>query len=253
MDSLLRKSASLKTELIKSFRADRLNVFIYESRRQTAAAAAAAVAAEIRRLIAERGRAVGIFSSASSQTLFLGELVGIPEIGWTRVIGFHLDEYLGASEDSPQSSRKFLIDRLVRKVPMAEFHGLRGEAANPEAVCANYAALLDSRPPDFAVPAIGEDGRLASIASSGCDFDDPAVVRVVDLDGSRRAISLTIPTILKCQRLFVVAPGERLGQAVRGAVEGEITPHCPASILRTHPDAHLFLDRESAGRIIQPR
>ncbi len=214
------------------------------------AAAATAVAAEIRRLIDERGRAIGLFASATSQNEFLDELVKTSEIEWTRVIGFHLDEYLGMGEDAPQSFRKFLIDRLVKRVPIAEFHGLRGEAANPEAVCVNYAALLDSRPPDFAALGIGEDGRLASIAPPVCAFTDPSVVRIVELDGVRRAISLTIPTIMKCVRLFVIAPGQRKQQAVRDALEGEVAAACPASILRTHPDAHLFLDRKSAAQIL---
>ncbi|MCI0388622.1 MAG: glucosamine-6-phosphate deaminase, partial [Acidobacteria bacterium] len=137
------KSITIATEgLIENFRAGHLNVYVYGSRQQMGAAAAAAVAAEIRRLVSERNRAIGIFASAPSQNEFLDELVKSSDLEWTRVIGFHLDEYLGMNEEAPQSFRRFLIDRLVKRVPMSEFHGLRGEAANPQAVCANYAALL---------------------------------------------------------------------------------------------------------------
>jgi glucosamine-6-phosphate deaminase len=236
--------------LITSFRSNKLNVYVFDSRRQVGKAAAEAVAAEMRRLIAERGRAIGVFASAPSQDEFLGELVKAEAIEWTRVIGFHVDERLGMDEDSPQSHRRYLIDRLVKRVPMAEFHGLRGEAANPEAVCANYAALLKSRPLDFAALDLGEDGSLASINPRVCDFNEPAMVRVVEPDeASRRAISLTTPAIMACPKLFLIAPGATKLEAVRRMIEGEITTACPASILRTHEGAHLFLDRDSAARI----
>ncbi len=227
--------------MINSFRADKLNVYVFESRQQALKAAADEVAAETRRLIHERGRAIGLFASAPSQSEFLDELVKAEDIEWTRVIGFHLDEHLGADEDSPQSRRRFLINRLVKRIPIAEFHGLRGEAANPEAVCANYAALLKTRPPDFATLDLGENGRLASINPRVCDFTDPAAARVVELDETpHRAISLTIPAIMACPKLFLIATDEANQKAVRETIEGEITTSCPASILRTHADASLF-------------
>ncbi len=261
------KGIRLPEGLIDSFRADLLNVYVYRSRQEMGAAAAAAAAEYITRSIAELGRAVGIFASAPSQTEFLNALVNTPGIEWTRVIGFHLDEYLGMDEGSPQSFRRYLLERLVKKVPMAEFHGLRGEAANPDAVCANYAALLKFRSPDFAALGIGENGHLAFIDPPVCDFNDSAIVRTVELDEAcrlqqvhdgafasmdevpRRAITLTIPAIMSCRRLFVIVPGVRKQKAVREAIEGEITTKCPASILRRHHDAHLFLDGDAAAAI----
>ena len=121
---------------------------------------------------------------------------------------------------------------------MAEFHGIRGEAANPQAVCANYAALLKTRPPDFAVFEIGENGELAAIDSSNCDFNDSSIVK---LTGSM--IALTIPALMACPSLFVIATGNQ--QAARAALEGEISASCQASILQTHPNAQLFLEREA--------
>jgi glucosamine-6-phosphate deaminase len=255
----------LKEGLVRSFHADLLNIYVYQSRKEMGAAAAAAAAFEISRLIEDHGRAIGIFAAGASENQFIENLVKMPGIEWTRVIGFHPAEYLGMDEDAPRSLRKYLIDRLVKKVPIAEFHGLRGEAANPQAVCENYAALLKSRPPDFAAIGIGENGQLALIDPPECDFNDPAPVRVVELDEScrreqvsdgafatveevpRRAISLTIPSIIRCPRLLIVVDGLRKQQAVRNTVEGEITTACPASILRKHPDAHLFLDVEAAA------
>ena len=148
---------------VKSFRADRLVVLIYATREQMGQAAAAAVADEVLRLIAASGRAVGIFASAPSQNEFLAALVESSDIDWTRVVGFHLDEYLGMNDQAPQSFRRFLIDRLFSKVSMGKFFGLPGESTDPEKECSLYATLLENNPPDFAVLGIGENGHLAFI------------------------------------------------------------------------------------------
>lgn len=196
----------------------------------------------MRRLIAERGRAIGIFSVDIAQAELLRELVNAEGIEWMRVIGFHGFELLGADEAAPHSQRKFLFDRLVRRVPMVEFHGLRGEAANPEAVCANYAELLKTRPPDFALLGLGEGGELAAIDSRNCDFSDSKAVKTTDA-----AVTLTIPTLMACRSLFLTVTGESKRQAVQTGIEGEIHESCPASILQTHSNAHLFLDKEAAS------
>ncbi len=233
------------------------------------AAAAAVVAGEIRRLIETRGRAVGIFASAPSQNEFLLALVAAPGIDWSRVIGFHLDEYLGMDYRAPQSFRRFLIDRLVDKVTFGEFHGLRGEAEDAAAECHRYADLLAADRPDFAVLGIGENGHLAFIDPPFCDFDDPQPVKVVDLDEvcraqqvndgafsaiedvPRRALSLTIPTIMARPKLFAIVPGPAKRQAIKSTIAGPVATTCPASILRRHPDAHLFIDSDSAELLVR--
>jgi glucosamine-6-phosphate deaminase len=262
------KIAKVRTDedgLVERFRVDELNVLIYATRDRLGQAAAAAVADGMRRLIAKQGRAIGIFASAPSQNEFLAALVEAPGIDWTRVIGFHLDEYLGMKSHAPQSFRRFLIDRLVSKVPMGKFFGLPGESADPKRECSLYAALLKQNPPDFAVLGIGENGHLAFIDPPFCDFNDPLPVKVVELDdicrdqqvhdgafGSlqevpHRALSLTIPTIMACPRLFAIVPGSAKQEAVRKTIEGPVETACPASVLRRHLDAHLFVDRQSAA------
>jgi len=251
--------------LVKRFQAGRLNVHLYESRQTMGTAAAAAVANELRRQIESRGRAVGIFASAPSQNEFLAALTREPGIDWPRVKGFHLDEYTGMEEDAPQSFRLFLLERLVRRVEFGEFLGLRGEAEDAGAECERYARLLGEDPPDFAVLGVGENGHLAFIDPPFCDFQDPQAVKVVELDEvcraqqvhdgaferieevPRHALSLTIPTIMARPKLFAVVPGPAKRQAIRAVVEGPVETACPASILRTHTDAHLFIDRESAS------
>lgn len=250
--------------LVRRLRADELNVYIYQSRSKMGNAAAAVITAEIRGLIEKRGRAVVIFASAPSQNEFLSALVEAPGIDWSRVVAFHLDEYLGMDEKAPQSFRKFLIDRLVDKVPLGEFHGLRGEVDDGPAEARRYAQLLEANRPDFAVLGIGENGHLAFIDPPFCNFEDPEAVKVVELDGICRqqqvndgaftkldevptkALSLTIPTLMALPKLFAIAPGPAKRQAIKGAIEGPVATTCPASILRRHAGAHLFIDGVSA-------
>ena len=256
----MESTAMVQNGLERNFRADQLNVYVYESRPKMGQAAASVIAAEIRRAIEERGRAVVILASAPSQNEFLASLAEAPDIDWARVTAFHLDEYLGMDDQAEQSFRKFLIDRLVDKVPLGQFHGLRGEAPDGTAEAKRYAQLLRENPPDFAVLGIGENGHLAFIDPPFCDFNDPEAVKVVQLDEicrnqqvndgafasldevPRDALSLTIPTLMARPKLFAIAPGPAKRQAIRNTVAGPVGASCPASILRTHHNAHLFID-----------
>lgn len=241
-----------------------MRVHIYPNREELGRAAAQQVAACLRRLIHNRGRAVAVFASAPSQIETLRELVLQPGLDWSRVTAFHLDEYVGLGEDHPQSFRTFLRRYLTRRVPLGAFHGLRGEASDPESECARYASLLRADPPDFALLGIGENGHLAFNDPPVADFHDPRDVKLVALDEVCRrqqvhdglfariedvpghALTLTLPAILRIPRIFAVVPGVRKRDAVAAALLGPLSTACPASILRTHPDADLFLDRESA-------
>ena len=256
----MESTATVQDGLQRNFRADQLNVYVYESRPKMGQAAASVIAAEIRRAIQERGKAVVILASAPSQNEFLATLAEAPDLDWSRVTAFHLDEYLGMDEQAPQSFRRFLIDRLVNKVPLGQFHGLRGDAADGTAEARRYAELLDKDPPDLAVLGIGENGHLAFIDPPFCNFNDPEAVKVVQLDEicrnqqvndgafasldevPKNALSLTIPTLMARPKLFAIAPGPAKRQAIKNTIEGPISTTCPASILRTHPDAHLFID-----------
>ena len=260
----MESTVTTQEGLSRTVRADKLNVYVYESRPKMGKAAAAVIAAEIRQLVQQRGRAIVIFASAPSQNEFLANLVDAAGIDWTRVVAFHLDEYLGMDESAPQSFRRFLLDRLANKVPLGEFNGLRGDATDGPAEARRYAQLLKENPPDIGVLGIGENGHLAFIDPPFCDFNDPEDVKVVQLDEvcrnqqvndgafrsldevPRHALSLTIPTLMRCPKLFAIAPGPMKRQAIKSTVEGPIDTTCPASILRRHPDAHLFIDVDSA-------
>jgi glucosamine-6-phosphate deaminase len=260
----MESTATTQDGLEKSFRADNLNVHVYESRAKMGQAAAAVIASEIRNLIERKGRAVVIFASAPSQNEFLANLVAAEGIDWSRVVAFHLDEYLGMDEKAPQSFRRFLIDRLTNRVRLGEFNGLRGEAPDGGVEARRYAQLLEQNPPDMGVLGIGENGHLAFIDPPFCNFEDPEPVKVVQLDEVCRqqqvndgafqklddvpanALSLTIPTLMARPKLFAIAPGPAKRQAIKKTVEGPISTSCPASILRTHQNAHLFIDIDSA-------
>ncbi len=245
--------------LLTQIQSDSLHLYVYESRQGALQAAAQAVAAEMRRLIATQGRASGIFTALPSQREFLSALASAEGINWTRVIGFHLAEYWGVEEEAPQSLRRVLLEQLVKRVPIVEFHGLRGEASNARAVCANYAKLLQSRPPDFATLELSPNGRLGTLSSILDAVHDQPAVKLIELDAAfrqqqlqtgaaatlseipQRALSLTLSTVMNCPRLFVTTDAQIRPGALRDLLSGA------ASLLCTHPDAHLFLDRSLIG------
>src|SRR6185295_873872 len=163
--------------------------------------------------------------------------------------------------------RRFLVDRLFAHVPVRAFHGLAGEARDADAECRRYAALLRDARPTLAVLGIGENGHLAFIDPPMCDFFEPADVRVVELDEPcrrqqvhdgafasldavpRTALSLSVPFLLRVPRAVAIVPGPAKRAAIAAALDGPVTCACPASVLRRHPDAHLFLDTASASSL----
>jgi glucosamine-6-phosphate deaminase len=245
--------------MMETFLAGSLKVEIHTDRAALGAAAANAIAAAFQTPLA------AMFAAAPSQSETLAALLEHTEIDWSQVHAFHLDEYAGASEDSPYSFRRFLIENLFTFVETANFEGLRAESADLGAECKRYSALLDCDQPTVALLGIGENGHLAFNDPPAARFDDSAAVRVVDLTEScrqqqvndktfptfeavpKQALSVTIPRIMRVPQLFVMVPGIRKAEAVRDALEGPITEDCPASILRTHPNATLYLDRDSAS------
>jgi glucosamine-6-phosphate deaminase len=243
----------------------RATVAVHEDRPSLGRAAAARVAQWLRERVARDGRAAAIFASAPSQNEFLAALREDDSIPWPQITAFHLDEFIGLEEGHPASFRRFLEERLFDHVEVGEFHGLDGGAPNPEAECARYAALLAEETPGLAILGIGENGHLAFIDPPECDFFEPLAVRVVALDEAcraqqvhegafpgiedvpRHALSLTIPALLRVPEAVVIVPGPAKRAAVQAALDGPVTCACPASILRRHPDATVFLDRDSAA------
>ncbi len=246
-----------------------MNIQITENRAALGTAAGRTIASALRERIAATGSVTVAFAAAPSQNETLATLVVEPGIAWDKVTAYHLDEYAGATADSSHSFRRYLREHIFHSVTPAAFHQIAGEAQDQEAECARYASLLPVAGFDIALLGIGENGHLA-FNDPPCDFADPAVVRVVALDEACRiqqvhdgafhtladvpteAFTLTVPVLMKAAKVFVMVPGPAKAQAVAVALEGPLTNLCPASILRTHPNAAIFLDGASAGRLTRP-
>ena len=232
--------------------------------KQTMSVAAAKRAVEaIQAAIAATGRARVVAATGASQIAFLKALTGSDGVRWRDVELFHLDEYIGLPVTHPASFRRFLRERLVEPAGIETFHELDGED-NPATVCDRVGRLIAAAPIDVAFLGIGENGHLA-FNDPPADFDCPDPYIVVTLDDAcrrqqvgegwfagmddvpRTAISMSIRQILKARELLVIVPDTRKAAAVKASLEGEITPMVPASILRTHANATLYLDAPAAS------
>lgn len=231
-----------------------------------ALAAAARAAETLRDALAAHGEARIIVATGASQFEFLCALTAAPGIDWTRVTGFHLDEYVGLSATHPASFRHYLRQRFVAALPapLKAFHEIDGEAADLAAECARLQALIDAAPVDVACVGIGENGHLA-FNDPPADFDAVTAYLVVELDEACRrqqvgegwfaaledvpqqALTLSIPWIMKSRRIVCTVPDARKAAAVKGAVDGPVSNLCPASVLQRHPDCALFLDPAAAA------
>lgn len=217
----------------------------------------------IRRAIAERGQARIIAATGNSQLEFLKALTTATEVEWPRVEVFHLDEYLNLSIEHPASFRKYLLERLIKPTGIKNYHLLDGES-DPKTVIAQTGAALNSAPIDVAFVGIGENGHLA-FNDPPADFETEAPYLIVELDEACRqqqvgegwftkieevpqqAISMSVRQILRAEEIICVVPDKRKAEAVKACLEGPVNRLAPASILRTHPRATIYLDHESSS------
>ncbi len=239
---------------------------IFETKEEMGAAAANAGATVLQEALEKRGRAAFIVATGASQFEMLGQLVR-EDLDWPKLTGFHLDEYIGLPIRHEASFRKYLWERFVSRLPLplAAFHFLDGEA-EPAGECERVGALISAEPVEVAFVGIGENGHLA-FNDPPADFETEAPYLIVELDEAcrrqqwgegwfpeleavpARAISMSVRQILKSRTIICTVPDERKAEAVRQAVRGTVTPEVPASILQTHPDCRLYLDRASAQRL----
>jgi glucosamine-6-phosphate deaminase len=251
--------------LTRSFFKDSLETRVCSDSQEAGSAGAAIAAGIIRETISRQGEAAVVLASAVSQDAFLDAFRREPDLDWSKVTVFHLDEYAGMPDSHPASFRRFQRDRLIDHVPIRAFHPLCGDAPDLDAECDRYAELLRAASPCLVALGIGENGHLAFIDPPVCDFADPRDVRPVELDDvcrmqqvhdgafatfeevPRRALSLTVPFFLRVPRALVFVNGPHKAAAVKAALEGSIAESCPASALRRHPSAILFLDPGAAS------
>jgi glucosamine-6-phosphate deaminase len=227
-------------------------------------AAAGQATIAIRRSIAERGNARIAAATAASQFEFLDALTKAPGIDWSRVEVFHLDEYISLPVTHPGSFRGMLLEQLVKKTGISHYHLLDGDAADPLEVITRVGKQLASQSVDIAFLGIGENGHIA-FNDPPADFETEEPYIIVNLDEAcrkqqvgeawfadisqvpKQAISMSARQILKAKEILAVVPDMRKAQAVKACFEGAISPMAPASILRTHPNATVYLDKNSAS------
>lgn len=247
---------------------DALRVELHDSRAEMGLAAGNAAAAKIRELLAKQDHVNIIFAAAPSQNEMLEALIAAPGIDWQRVNAFHMDEYVGLPAGAPQAFGNFLRDHIFDRLPFGRVEYIDGHTQDGAAECARYAALLQEYPTDIVLMGIGENGHIAFNDPHVAFFNDPEVIKLVELDNVCRqqqvndgcfaaladvpthAYTLTIPTLVRAPWLFCTVPAPTKAGAVKNTVLGPVTERCPASILRTRENAVLFCDPDSGRYLV---
>lgn len=240
---------------------DQLRVRVYDTRLEMGQAAALDGLNRLRALLARKEQVNVVFAAAPSQNEMLETLTRAGGIDWRRVHAFHMDNYVGLDQDAPQQFSTFLKDRLFSRVPLGEVH-LMG---NTEADAAKYAQLIKDRPIDLCFLGIGENGHIAFNDPGVADFNDPEFVKVVKLDEVCRnqqvndgcfaslslvpthALTLTIPALVSATHMVCTVPGKTKAWAVREMLTRAPSSALPATALRQHASAALYIDKAAAA------
>jgi glucosamine-6-phosphate deaminase len=251
---------------VKEFKKDNLIIRQYESRKLMGEAAANAVSEQITELFKTKENVNIIFAAAPSQNELLAALSD-KHLPWHHINAFHMDEYIGLPQGSPELFRYYLDSHIFSTHTFRSIHYLNGNARNLEAECKRYECLLKQCPPDVVCMGIGENGHIAFNDPHIADFEDKQIVKVVDLDPVCRqqqvndacfsninlvphqALTLTIPAITQARYLYCVVPGPKKANAVHNTLNQDIHRDYPSTILRKHEHAILFLDDESAMQL----
>ncbi len=209
-----------------------------------------------------------VFAAAPSQSDFFERLITLDDIEWGRINAFHMDEYLGIEQDAPQAFGNFLRNAIFSHVNFKNIYYLDPSVDDVTKECMRYESLLENNQIDIVCMGIGENGHIAFNDPPVADFDDKVKVKVVKLDHACRsqqvndgcflsleevpkyAMTLTIPALFEGKKLFCMVPAQSKAEAVYQTLEGEISTKCPASILRHHLSAKLYLDQLSASKVL---
>jgi glucosamine-6-phosphate deaminase len=246
-----------------------LNVSIFPSVDELGQAAAAKSAEIISAAIRSRGYARILVATGNSQLQLIRHLTTL-KLDWRKVDAFHLDEYVGIDANHPASFRFWIRTRFQEKVHPRSIHYLQGDAANPDLEAARYTKLLLSDSIDLAFVGIGENGHIAFNDPHVANFNDPLTVKRVELDNAcrtqqvreghfpdnasvpREALSVTCSGLMRAAHWVCSVPEQRKAEAVKNSLEGPIAPACPGSLVRKHPSAFLYLDRDSSSKLTRP-
>jgi glucosamine-6-phosphate deaminase len=256
-----------QTQQVGFLRAGTLKIEIYPDSQAAGEAASQAAAAAIREQARQAGDIGVIFATGASQIPTLRALTAIPDLPWNRIIGFHMDEYEDLPLDHPASFRRYLRERLTSRVSMKQFNEIDGTIGDLEQLCVDYAGKLRATNPQVCLLGIGENGHLAFNDPPVADFDDPEDMKIVVLDDAcrqqqfaegwfksldeipQRAATLTIPALFRVPKLIASVPGPRKAHIVYRTLTEPIATACPATLMRTHPDCTVYLDKDSAAEL----
>ena len=241
---------------------------VFKTKVECGVAAAERGARILKKTIAEKGQASFIVATGTSQFDFMKALTQQDGIEWGNTVMYHLDEYIGITEKHPASFRRFLKERLVDVVQPGAVHFIQGEAADPAAECRRINDIISRDKIDVAFVGIGENGHLA-FNDPPADFDTELPFIIVNLDKACRqqqfgegwfasiedvpttAITMSIKQIMKSETIICTVPDNRKARAVKQCFEGEVSPMHPASILREHAKAFVYLDEPAASLLSQ--
>jgi glucosamine-6-phosphate deaminase len=252
------------TSPLVSYTVGKAHVAIYSTDAKMGAAAALAAANLIGETIAARGLARIMVGTGNSQRSLIDGLMR-ENVDWQRVVVFHMDEYVGIDAEHSASFRRWLRTWVHERYWPASVHYIKGDAPETLNEIARYSALLADGPIDVAFVGFGENGHIAFNDPGVADFNDPSRMKVVKLDDRCRkqqvgeghfrdlaavpehALTVTCSELLAARAWICCVPEGRKAEAVRKALEGPVTPECPASVVRTHPRAQVFLETSSAA------
>lgn len=247
---------------------DNLLVKKFDTRTLMGEAAAADIRDRIKALLQTKPEINMIFAAAPSQNDVLLALIAYDDIEWGRINAFHMDEYIGlAKEDADKSFGSYLTEHIFGKVPFKSVNLINGTATDAAAECARYSDILKNNPTDIVVMGIGENGHIAFNDPPVADFEDTALVKPVELDEICRnqqvndgcfasldkvpthALTLTCPALFAGDYLFCIVPAKTKADAVYHTLNDDVSEKCPATILRRHKNAVLYLDGDSSAKL----
>ncbi|MBA7559498.1 glucosamine-6-phosphate deaminase [Candidatus Atribacteria bacterium 1244-E10-H5-B2] len=241
-----------------------MKIETFETKYSMGKAAAEKAAKILKDAIKEKGEATFIVATGASQFEFLENLTDVSSIDWSKTTMFHLDEYIGIPRTHPASFRKYLKERLINKVHLGNVYLIKGEAKSPESECERLGKIIIQKEIDVAFVGIGENGHLA-FNDPPADFNTEKPYIIVELDDAcrrqqlvegwfksfddvpKKAISMSVKQIMKSKYIICTVPDKRKAEAVKNCFKGDdISPECPASILKKHDNCFVFLDDKSS-------
>ena len=252
--------------MLKDYKVDKLRVRVFETRKEMGDCSGGEAAARLAELLKTKETVNIMFGAAPSQNEML-EAMCAADIDWSRVNAFHMDEYVALDPAHPAGFGNFLRRAIFDKLPFKSVHFINGNAADMEAECERYSALLKEYPLDICMLGVGENGHVAFNDPPVAEFEAPALVKEVELEAPCRqqqvndgcfesldqvpthALTVTVPGLMSADWLYCTVPAPTKADAIKAMLEGPITTDCPASVLRRYENAGLYLDKDAAAKL----